>query len=245
MDDQVIDDTWRAVPVPPELRGAVLKEQRSFAAIAKQERLASARWARWSALASNVGTLITIAILGLVHYRQQPQPPQFIVLNRTDAGVAYSAVPAKDAAKLFDSIDRQDDVQKYVSNRLGYIDVMDHEQWATVRAMSTPEQFLEYEAWRKSPLSPQKQLNTDGHVLLTDWMDDPHPIHSADDVWSYTITVRTQQVKGQRIEPGKETWRVTLSFRYVPDLKMLNNLEDRRRNRRGFQCITFKQDQLS
>lgn len=242
MDQNVDIDEWSAKPIPPEGRGPALKEQRSFARIADQLQSTGRRFCWWIAGTSNIGTLIALSALAIVVYRNKTPPPEFIVLNHSMSGMAYEAVPASVAVKLFDSSDRQDDVQKYITNRLGYVDVLDREQWATVRAMSSPACFLEYDADRKLSFSPNHKLNTDGHIVLSDWMDDPHPIHSPDDAWSYTVTLSTQEVKGKQIQMIKEPWRVTVTFRYQPDMHL--NPDDRRRNRRGFQCIKFTKDPL-
>lgn len=239
--DQQVDD-WTAVPVPTEARKEQLKEQRSFAGQLRKVQLEAKRWLWWFAGSSNLGSMIAVATLGIVIYRQQPQPPMFIVLNKMESGAAYTAIPAKDAVKWFDSNDRRDDIEKYVTARLGYIDVIDHDQWLTVRAMSSPEQFTEYDAWRKSSLSPVKQLAKNGHIILSDWQDDQHPIQAKDGVWSYTVRFRSQQVKDQQVQMVKELWQVTITFRYIPDLNLPFN--ERHRNRRGFQCLTFEAKQI-
>jgi len=241
MDQNV--DNWSAEPIPPgEARKDALKEQRSFAGQLRKVQIEAKRWLWWFAGTSNLSTVITLSVLGIVIYRQQDHPPMFIVLNRMESGAAYTAIPAKDAVKWFDSNDRKDDVEKYINARLGYIDVLDHEQWLTVRAMSSPAQFTEYDGWRASRLSPVKQLGTNGHIILSDWQDDQHPIQAPDGAWSYTVKFRSQQVKDQRVQMVKELWQATITFRYIPDINL--PFSERHRNRRGFQCITFEAKQL-
>ena len=233
--DQNIE--WTAEPIPPSERKAALRDQRSFAGALAKVQNEARRWSWSLAGISNVTTLAVAVVMGVALYRQKPQDPMFIVLNKMETGAAYRAIPARDAVKYFDSSDRKDDIQTYITARLGYIDVIDREQWLTVRAMSMPEQFSEYDAWRKSSLSPVKRLNTNGHINVTDWQEDPHPIQAKDGVWSYTVKFRLQEIKGHQIGP-KEQWQATLSFKYIPDIKL--PFEERHRNWRGFQCITFE-----
>jgi type IV secretion system protein VirB8 len=162
-----------------------------------------------SAAASAVGWCILLPL--------KSTQVQFVEVDHTTGIIAYGAGPA-DAPALFGQREAEHYLMQYVEAREGYVPEVDERKWNIVLEMSSDDVATEYNAWRKSDLSPVKMLGTVGHVTVSDFTFTPHG-KGKTETYEYTVRYKRQEVRGNDIGP-KKPWSVTVDFQWHPKASM-------------------------
>ena len=150
------------------------------------------------------------------------------------------AVASHDAPKMFNDRVQRRDIVTFIKAWEGYDPIQDHTQWKTVRAMSSAELFSNYNAERKSDVSPVKQLSLNGHVEIKDgsflW---GKPIKQPDGTTIYVVEYQKRQIKEQNVSEFRP-YHATIVYRYDPDKKQKE--EDAEINDNGFEALRFNEE---
>lgn len=138
---------------------------------------------------------------------------QFVEVDHATGRIAYGVGPA-DAATLFGPKEAEHFLAQYLDAREGYVPEVDKRHWDVIQEMSAPEVFVEYTAWRKSDLSPVKQLGTAGHVRISDAAFTPHG-KGDNGTFEYTVRYRRQEVRDDAVGPVKP-FSTVIDFQWHP-----------------------------
>jgi type IV secretory pathway component VirB8 len=138
---------------------------------------------------------------------------RFIVDNKATGDMTYT-VRADEAEALFGTKEAEHFLAQYVENREGYVPETDKRHWDVIREMSSAEVFVEYTGWRKTDLSPVKQLGAAGHVKISDISFTPHG-KGDNGTFEYTVRFRRQEVRDDTVGPVKP-FSTVIDFQWHP-----------------------------
>ncbi len=133
-------------------------------------------------------------------------------------GTIVNTRSAADATILFGQKEAEHFLRQYVDAREGYVPEADKRRWDIVQIMSSSDVWEQYVAWRKSDLSPVKQLGTSGHVDVSHFAFTPHG-KGKNDTYEFTVRYDRQEVRNQNIGPMK-SWSSTVDFQWHPKTAM-------------------------
>ena len=203
-----------SVAIHPDEREHQFKETLSFHAkhVDHQRRLGVA-----SLVVGAAGLIVGLAGVGavIVMLPLKQTVVKFVTVD-SSTGWVGEAVGARDAPKMFNERVAHQYLRQYLEAREGYNPIDDQRQWDTVKAMSSADEFENYNAWRKSELAPVKQLGSNGHVDITNFSFSK-PIHEKNDTWSYTVRYQRREVKGQNVSQFRP-WHADIEFQWHPEM---------------------------
>jgi type IV secretory pathway component VirB8 len=156
-----------------------------------------------------------------------------------ETGTIRGGVHADQAAALFGPKEAQHFLQQYIDVREGYDPNTDKRHWDVVQEMSSPEVFTEYAAWRKSDLSPVKQLGTQGHVNISAADFSPHGKDG--ETYEYTVRYRRQEVREDAVGPVKP-YSTVVAFQWHPKAKQ--SVQEEIDNPGGFVVVAYSAPRL-
>ena len=187
----------------------------SFYAITQRTYKAFSRLG-WYAGAFGVVCITTSMVSWVILLPLKTVEVQFVEVDHATGVIAYGVGPA-DAPTLFGQKEAEHFLKQYVEKREGYSYETDKRNWDVVQTMSADDVWTEYQAWRKSDLSPMKQLGRTGHVTVTDFAFTPHDQKNG--TFEYTVRYTRQEVRGDNIGPRKSLSN-TIDFQWHPKASM-------------------------
>lgn len=210
-----LDLQWRAEALDVADLERLHKDTESFQTRERRHlRLFSkAGWVVAAVLAPLVVIEAATILAQQISYR--PAEPRFIEVD-TATGWVGEATGARDAPRTFNERTAMHFLALYIENREGYLSERDNAQWRVVKAMSSGDELDSYNAWRKSELSPLKQLNTTGRVDVFNFSPDLHPTKSVDGSLTYVIRFNRREVKQTNVGQVK-SWQATVVFQWHPE----------------------------
>ena len=205
-----------ARPVTDGEQQTLYRETLSFAAETKRFRGSFNRLG-WVAGGIGMACMAASAIGWDIMLPLKTTELRFIVDDHEHGTITY-AMNAADAPSLFGTKEAEHYLMQYVDKREGYVPEMDKHSWDIVQVMSSSDVFEQYIAWRKSDLSPVKQLGTYGHVLISHFAFTPHG-NGKNGTYEYTVRYDRQEVRPDNIGPIR-SWSGTIDFQWHPKTSM-------------------------
>jgi type IV secretory pathway component VirB8 len=205
----------RARPLLPAERTAVYRDVRSFYGM--RERLRTClNWAGVGFGAMGVVCVTASAIGWTILLPLKSTVVQYREIDHAN-GQITSGVAAEDAEALFGPREAAHYLQQFIDDWEGYDPHLDQRHWEVVREMASPEVFSQYAAWRKSDVSPVKQLGTAGHVKISGADFSPHGKDG--DTYEYTVRYRRQEIRDDAVGPVRQMSNV-VAFKWHPRAAM-------------------------
>ena len=235
MDAQTFADHAR--PIHSDDRELQFKEVLSFHA---SEKVLQRRFNRAGWIAGTIGAVLGLAGVGavVVLLPLKQTVVKWIEVD-TSTGWVGEVAGAADAPKMFSGRVADHVLRQYIEAREGYVPETDQVHWDTVRVMSSADEMENYKAWRKTELSPVRQLALGGHVDVFNFNPD-RLLKGTNETYSCTVRFDRRLVKGATI--GRtEHWVATVDFQWHPEMTMTT--QDVQVNYAGMQVIAYKAEQ--